>query len=137
MDVCYEIYPGEDLHDGVSYEMFLARVGNQFNPTGKQGVYGGFQSWIDRAGRCRRDTREVATATLMPDKLQSRVRFSTGALPTGQPPCIQRRKKKKRMAGGSLQRICHAMSAAGASNLRPTDAKAGPATRPWARTPGF
>ena len=92
VDVCYEIHPGEDLHDGISYEMFLERVGNhprarilydpshfvlqqldylafidfyherisafhvkdaEFNPTGKQGVYGGFQSWIDRAGRFR------------------------------------------------------------------------------------
>ncbi len=26
VDVCYEIHPGEDLHDGVSYEMFLDRV---------------------------------------------------------------------------------------------------------------
>ena len=26
VDVCYEIHPGEDLHDGVSYEMFLERV---------------------------------------------------------------------------------------------------------------
>ena len=25
----------------------------EFNPTGKQGVYGGYQSWIDRAGRFR------------------------------------------------------------------------------------
>ena len=92
VDVCYEIHPGEDLHDGISYEMFLDRVGThprarilydpshfvlqqldylafidfyharigafhvkdaEFNPTGKQGVYGGFQSWIDRAGRFR------------------------------------------------------------------------------------
>jgi len=92
VDVCYEIHPGEDLHDGVSYEMFLQRVGNhkracllydpshfvlqqldylayidiyheririfhvkdaEFNPTGRQGVYGGFQSWVDRAGRFR------------------------------------------------------------------------------------
>ncbi|MBD0414057.1 sugar phosphate isomerase/epimerase family protein [Oryzicola mucosus] len=92
VDVCYEIHPGEDLHDGVSYEMFLARVNNharanllydpshfvlqqldyldyidiyherikafhakdaEFNPTGRQGVYGGFQSWVDRAGRFR------------------------------------------------------------------------------------
>ncbi len=92
VDVCYEIHPGEDLHDGISYEMFLERVGNhprarilydpshfvlqqldylafidfyharisafhvkdaEFNPTGKQGVYGGFQPWIDRAGRFR------------------------------------------------------------------------------------
>lgn len=92
VDVCYEIHPGEDLHDGISYEMFLARTGNharanmlfdpshyvlqqldyldhidiyhdrirmfhvkdaEFNPTGRQGVYGGFQSWIDRAGRFR------------------------------------------------------------------------------------
>ena len=92
VDVCYEIHPGEDLHDGVSYEMFLERVKNharanllydpshfvlqqldyldyidiyrdrirmfhvkdaEFNPTGRQGVYGGFQSWVDRAGRFR------------------------------------------------------------------------------------
>lgn len=92
VDVCYEIHPGEDIHDGVSYEMFLEKVKNhpracllydpshfvlqcldylsyidhyherirmfhvkdaEFNPTGKQGVYGGFQSWINRAGRFR------------------------------------------------------------------------------------
>jgi sugar phosphate isomerase/epimerase len=92
VDVCYEIHPGEDLHDGVSYEMFLEKVNQhpracllydpshfvlqclnyleyidnyherirmfhvkdaEFNPTGKQGVYGGYQSWIDRAGRFR------------------------------------------------------------------------------------
>ncbi|MGJ4957719.1 sugar phosphate isomerase/epimerase family protein [Bradyrhizobium sp. HKCCYLRH2015] len=92
VDLAYEIHPGEDLHDGVSYEMFLQRVGNhrranllydpshfvlqqldylayidiyherikafhvkdaEFNPTGRQGVYGGFQGWADRAGRFR------------------------------------------------------------------------------------
>ncbi len=92
VDVCYEIHPGEDLHDGVSYEMFLERVKNharanllydpshfllqqldyldyidiyhqrikafhvkdaEFNPTGRQGVYGGFQDWVNRAGRFR------------------------------------------------------------------------------------
>lgn len=92
VDVCYEIHPGEDLHDGDSYEMFLDRVGQhkracllydpshfvlqqldylayidhfherikifhvkdaEFNPTGKQGVYGGFQPWLKRAGRFR------------------------------------------------------------------------------------
>lgn len=92
VDLCYEIHPGEDLHDGVSYEMFLQRVDNhprakmlydpshyvlqhldylenvdiyhdrigmfhvkdaELNPTGRQGVYGGFQSWINRAGRFR------------------------------------------------------------------------------------
>ena len=92
IDLCYEIHPGEDLHDGVSYELFLEKVNNhsracllydpshfvlqcldykayidhyhdrikmfhvkdaEFNPTGKQGVYGGFQSWINRAGRFR------------------------------------------------------------------------------------
>jgi sugar phosphate isomerase/epimerase len=92
VDLAYEIHPGEDLHDGVSYEMFLGRVNNhkranllydpshfvlqqldyldyidiyharikafhvkdaEFNPTGRQGVYGGFQSWVDRAGRFR------------------------------------------------------------------------------------
>jgi sugar phosphate isomerase/epimerase len=92
VDVCYEVHPGEDLHDGVSYEMFLEKVNNhpracllydpshfvlqqldylqyidfyherikmfhvkdaEFNPTGKCGVYGGYQSWINRAGRFR------------------------------------------------------------------------------------
>jgi sugar phosphate isomerase/epimerase len=90
VDLCYEIHPGEDLHDGISYEMFLEKTKNhkracllydpshfvlqcmdyltyidyyherikmfhvkdaEFNPTGKQGVYGGYQNWIDRAGR--------------------------------------------------------------------------------------
>lgn len=92
VDLCYEIHPGEDLHDGISYEMFLDKVNHhpracllfdpshfvlqcldylsyidhyherirmfhvkdaEFNPTGKQGVYGGYQNWIDRAGRFR------------------------------------------------------------------------------------
>ena len=92
VNVCYEIHPGEDLHDGVTFEMFLERVGGhkrcnilydpshfmlqqldyleyidiyherirmfhvkdaEFNPTGRQGVYGGFQSWTNRAGRFR------------------------------------------------------------------------------------
>jgi sugar phosphate isomerase/epimerase len=92
VDVCYEIHPGEDLHDGETFEMFLDRVNShkracllydpshfvlqqlnyldyidhyherikifhvkdaEFNPTGKQGVYGGFQPWVRRAGRFR------------------------------------------------------------------------------------
>jgi sugar phosphate isomerase/epimerase len=92
VDLCYEIHPGEDLHDGITYEMFLEATGNhkracllydpshfvlqcldyleyidnyherirmfhvkdaEFNPTGKQGVYSGYQSWINRAGRFR------------------------------------------------------------------------------------
>ena len=92
IDLCYEIHAGEDLHDGISYEMFLEKVNNhpracllydpshfilqcldyldyidiyherikmfhvkdaEFNPTGRQGVYGGYQNWIDRAGRFR------------------------------------------------------------------------------------
>ena len=28
IDVCYELHPGEDLHDGVTFEMFLDRVGH-------------------------------------------------------------------------------------------------------------
>ena len=28
VDLCYEIHPGEDLHDGISYEMFLQAVNN-------------------------------------------------------------------------------------------------------------
>lgn len=92
IDLCYEIHPGEDLHDGITYEMFLEKVNNhpracllydpshfvlqclnyldyidnyherirmfhvkdaEFNPTGKQGVYGGYQGWVERAGRFR------------------------------------------------------------------------------------
>ena len=92
VDVCYEIHPGEDLHDGVTFEMFLERLDGharcnmlydpshyvlqcldyidnidiykdrikmfhvkdaEFNPTGRQGVYGGYQPWVDRAGRFR------------------------------------------------------------------------------------
>ena len=92
VDLCYEVHPGEDLHDGVTFEMFLERVGNhprcnllydpshlllqqldylafldiyrerirmfhakdaEFRPTGRQGVYSGFQPWAGRAGRFR------------------------------------------------------------------------------------
>ncbi|MEM7575530.1 MAG: sugar phosphate isomerase/epimerase family protein, partial [Bacteroidota bacterium] len=92
VDVGYELHPGEDLHDGVSFELFLEAVDNhpraqinydpshfilqqldylqfidfyhericayhvkdaEFNPDGKQGVYGGYQGWIQRAGRFR------------------------------------------------------------------------------------
>ena len=92
VDLCYEIHPGEDLFDGVTFERFLERVGNharcnmlydpshfvlqqldhlgfideyhsrikmfhvkdaEFHPSAKQGVYGGFQPWVDRAGRFR------------------------------------------------------------------------------------
>src|SRR6267154_1476593 len=28
VDLCFEIHPGEDLHDGATFEMFLERVGN-------------------------------------------------------------------------------------------------------------
>ena len=92
VDVCYEIHPGEDLHDGATFERFLEATGNhprvkilydpshfvlqqldylsfidiyhehikmfhvkdaEFNPTGKSGVYGGYESWADRPGRFR------------------------------------------------------------------------------------
>jgi sugar phosphate isomerase/epimerase len=92
VDVCYELHPGEDLIDGVTFEMFLERVGNhprchinydpshfllqqldylgfidvyherikafhvkdaEFNPSPRQGVYSGFQPWVQRAGRFR------------------------------------------------------------------------------------
>src|SRR5712691_4596519 len=92
MDLCFEIHPGEDLHDGATFEMFLERVRNhpcchllfdpshfvlqqldylqfidlyhghikmfhvkdaEFHPSGRQGVYGGYQPWVDRAGRFR------------------------------------------------------------------------------------
>jgi sugar phosphate isomerase/epimerase len=92
IDVCYELHPGEDLHDGVTFERFLAAVDDhpranilfdpshyvlqqldylqfidiyhqrirmfhakdaEFNPSGRQGVYSGFQPWVNRAGRFR------------------------------------------------------------------------------------
>ncbi len=92
VDLCYEIHPGEDLHDGVTFERFWEATGNhkranilydpshfvlqqldylqyidfyhsfikmfhvkdaEFNPTGKSGVYGGYQEWINRPGRFR------------------------------------------------------------------------------------
>ena len=92
VDVCYELHPGEDLHDGLTFERFLEAVGNhkranilydpshfvlqqldylafidiyherikafhvkdaEFRPDGRQGVYGGYSGWLDRAGRFR------------------------------------------------------------------------------------
>jgi sugar phosphate isomerase/epimerase len=92
VDACFEIHPGEDLHDGITFERFLDKVGGhkranilydpshfvlqqlnyleyidfyhqrirafhvkdaEFNPTGKSGVYGGYQDWVDRPGRFR------------------------------------------------------------------------------------
>ena len=92
VDLAYEIHPGEDAHDGASFERFLDSVGGhrranilydpshfvlqqldylafidiyheritslhikdaEFRPTGKQGVYSGYQPWVQRAGRFR------------------------------------------------------------------------------------
>ena len=92
VDLCYEIHPGEDLHDGATFERFLEAVDMhpranilydpshfvlqqldyldyidiyhdrikmfhvkdaEFNPTGRSGVYGGYQGWVDRPGRFR------------------------------------------------------------------------------------
>lgn len=92
VDLCYEIHPGEDLFDGVTFERFMDRVNNharcnmlydpshfvlqqldylgfidvyherirmfhvkdaEFRPSARQGVYGGFAPWIERAGRFR------------------------------------------------------------------------------------
>lgn len=92
VDLCFEIHPGEDLHDGASFQRFLDAVDHhpranilfdpshfllqqldylgfidhfhdrikmfhvkdaEFNPTHLQGVYGGFESWVNRAGRFR------------------------------------------------------------------------------------
>jgi len=54
VDVCYEIHPGEDLYDGVTFEMFLERVDNHarcnmlYDPS-----HYVLQPWVDRAGRFR------------------------------------------------------------------------------------
>jgi len=92
VDLCYEIHPGEDLHDGITFERFWEAAGKhqrcrmlydpshfllqqldylqyidfyhdfikifhvkdaEFNPTGRCGVYGGYQDWVNRAGRFR------------------------------------------------------------------------------------
>jgi sugar phosphate isomerase/epimerase len=92
VDVCFELHPGEDLHDGITFERFLAVVGEhpranilydpshmvlqqmdylafldiyhervrafhvkdaEFRPSGRSGVYGGYQDWINRPGRFR------------------------------------------------------------------------------------
>ena len=92
VDVCYELHPGEDLHDGITFERFLEATENharanilydpshfvlqqlnyidfidiyherirmfhvkdaEFNPSGRSGVYGGYQGWVDRPGRFR------------------------------------------------------------------------------------
>ncbi len=92
VDVCYELHPGEDLHDGITFELFLEALDNhpranilydpshfvlqaldylqfidiyherikmfhvkdaELNPTGRSGVYGGYQGWVDRPGRFR------------------------------------------------------------------------------------
>jgi sugar phosphate isomerase/epimerase len=92
VDLCFELHPGEDLHDGITFEMLLAQLNNhsrchilydpshfvlqqldylefldiyhprirmfhvkdaEFRSTGRQGVYGGYQPWIERAGRFR------------------------------------------------------------------------------------
>jgi sugar phosphate isomerase/epimerase len=92
VDVCYELHPGEDLYDGVTFERFVDAVGAhkranilydpshmilqqmdylafldiyhdrvrafhvkdaEYRPSGRSGVYGGYQDWIDRPGRFR------------------------------------------------------------------------------------
>ena len=92
VNICYELHPGEDLFDGITFERFLDATGQhvranilydpshfllqqldylafidiyherikafhvkdaEFNPTGRAGVYGGYQSWQDRPGRFR------------------------------------------------------------------------------------
>lgn len=92
VDVCYEVHPCEDIHDGITFEMFLEATKNhpranllydpshfvlqqldylayidlyhpyikmfhvkdaEFNPTGRSGVYGGYQDWVNRPGRFR------------------------------------------------------------------------------------
>jgi sugar phosphate isomerase/epimerase len=92
VDICYELHPGEDLHDGVTFERFLDAVGGhqranilydpshfvlqqldylafidiyhqrikafhvkdaEFRPNGRQGVYGSYLGWQERAGRFR------------------------------------------------------------------------------------
>jgi sugar phosphate isomerase/epimerase len=92
VDLAFEIHPGEDLHDGITFERFLDAIAGhrraqilydpshfvlqqldylafidiyherikafhvkdaEFRPSGRSGVYGGYQNWVDRPGRFR------------------------------------------------------------------------------------
>ncbi|KAL0477912.1 Inosose dehydratase [Acrasis kona] len=92
IDACYELHPGMDLHDGVTFELFLRHLNYhpranilydpshmvvqqmdyltfidhyhdrikavhvkdaEYHSDGRQGVYGGYSNWVDRAGRFR------------------------------------------------------------------------------------
>jgi len=92
VDVAYELHPGEDVFDGITFEMFLEKLAGhkrctinydpshfllqqldyldfidiyheritafhvkdaEFMPSGRQGVYSGYQPWLNRAGRFR------------------------------------------------------------------------------------
>ena len=92
VNLCYEIHPSEDLHDGTSFERFYGLVDQharckmlfdpshlvlqqldylayldiyhehirmfhvkdaEFRPNGRQGIYGGYSGWTERAGRFR------------------------------------------------------------------------------------
>jgi sugar phosphate isomerase/epimerase len=92
VDLCFELHPGEDLHDGATFERFLEATGRhararilydpshfvlqqldslqfidhyhslirafhvkdaELRPNGRSGVYGGYQSWLERPGRFR------------------------------------------------------------------------------------
>ncbi len=92
VDCAFEVHPGEDLHDGATFEAFLDHCDEhpracllydpshfvlqqldyleyidlyherirsfhvkdaEFRPNGRVGVYGGYQSWQNRAGRFR------------------------------------------------------------------------------------
>lgn len=92
VDICFELHPTSDLHDGSTFERFLELVGNhpracllydpshmllqhvdylgfialyadrirafhvkdaEFRTSPRTGVYGGYNGWLDRAGRFR------------------------------------------------------------------------------------
>ena len=92
VDCAFELHPGEDLHDGITFERFLDAVDGharasilydpshfvlqqldylsfldiyrsrvkcfhvkdaEFRPSGRSGVYGGYQNWVERPGRFR------------------------------------------------------------------------------------
>lgn len=92
VNIAFELSPSQDIFDGITFEMFLERLGHhprccinydpshfllqqldylafidlyhhrikafhvkdaEFNPTGRQGIYSGYQRWVDRAARFR------------------------------------------------------------------------------------
>jgi sugar phosphate isomerase/epimerase len=146
VDVGYELHPGEDLIDGITFEMFLERLNNhprcqinydpshfvlqqldyldfidiyhericafhvkdaEFNPTGRQGVYSGFQPWIKRAGRFRSlgdgQVDFGASSRSLPSMITTAGRCWNGNAASRMPSRVRRRGRPSSKATSSRQ----------------------------------